>query len=179
MKNNKSNTTIIVTLSIIIFFLFIGGGFLLYTVLSDNSSSVGDSNSQLSGDDRLPEWITYLSGFDLTLTKSVWSNDQCNFEKISISSDDINKVFQKLSTSKITKYYYDDMPPTGTVCSNRFKLEYGANSISLEENGIVWVNDTTLSNKLDLVVNNTQGSGKGDYVYRFDVDFAEVINNIK
>ena len=180
MKNNKTNARLIVVLLLIICFLLIGGGFLVYKLLSNNSNNNSGVDEDFNNEStNFPEWVTYLTDYDLTLTKSVWSNEQCNFVEVNISSDDIDKVIQKLSTSKITKYYYGDMPPTGTVCSDRYQLKFGDKSISLEADGIAWVKDTTLSSKLDLVVSATQGSGQGDYVYRFDVNFADVINNIK
>lgn len=122
------------------------------------------------------EWINYLNQYNLTLIGSVWNADknECVFEKTSISSSDVKKIIDELSSQTITKYYYGNNPPTGTVCSDRYKITYNNNNVSLESDGIMWVNDQNLIKKLDLDVDNKIGS-TGEFVYQFDVDFAEII----
>ena len=53
----------------------------------------------------------------------------------------VKEIINELSSKKITKYYYGSFPPTGTVCSDRYMLEYDGNRISLEASGYMWVND--------------------------------------
>lgn len=43
----------------------------------------------------------------------------------------------------------------------------------------MWISDTVLASKLDLVVDTMSGSGTGNYVYCFNADFGDVINSYK
>ena len=157
-------------------------GYVVYDkvfVTEEENTNYQEDNSQ---DVSLPKWVNYLISFDLTLTESIWDTEdnECKFENVSISTYDLEKILVELSTKNLTKDYYGDISPSGTVCSDRFKLKYGDNTISLESGGVVWVDDSMLSNRLDLDVDNTDGSSNSvNYVYRFDVDFATLINNYK
>ena len=172
----KSNNKLVVTLLITIV-CFVVGGLLVYNFTFKNANS-NESLEEIENKE-LPEWAKYLEGFNLVLTESVWNQEkeECQFEKISISSNNFKKILNELSSANITKYYYGGNPPTGTICSERYKVEYGNNSISLEADGIAWVTDKTLSDKLDLTITDTNGTG--DYVYKFNIDFASVINKYK
>ena len=178
----KKSNIVIILLLVVVFGL---SGYIVYDkILSDNKENDKALTDNKENDNKendnikLSEWAIYLNNYELILTESVWNNDadECEFSKVSITSDNIKKVFAELSNKKITKKYYGDMPPTGTICSNRYKLQYGKNSISLEDGGVVWVNDDTLSSKLDLDVDSVVGTNTGGYVYLFDVDFAELIS---
>lgn len=129
-------------------------------------------------------WVDYLNIKNITIKNSVWNSEkeECHFEKNSMSSDDISRFIEQLANSKITKHYYGDVPPTGTVCSNRFTLEYENNKIGLESDGYVWISDDVLSSKIDLDVDDVtyaEGTTGGEYVCKFDVNFAEIIDNYR
>ena len=130
------------------------------------------------------EWVTYLKSKDINIKTSVWNSEkeECEFNSISITTENIKEIINKLSSSKITKYYYGNNPPVGTVCSDRFQLEYENNKINLEADGYMWIEDDILSNKIDLDVDNTiyeDNYTKENYVYKFDIDFANIFNNYK
>jgi hypothetical protein len=148
---------------------------------NEENENVNDTNNE---ENNSKEWVNYLKSKNVVVKTSVWNSekDECEFNSVSISSEDINKIIDKLSTNKITKYYYGNVPPTGTICSDRFTLEYENNKISLDADGYVWVNDDILFNKIDLDVDNTTYADnytEDSYVYKFDVNFADVFNNYK
>ena len=163
-------------ITIILAILVIGlTGYIVYDKVLSTKSANNLNNNE---DSDLSKWVNYLSQYDLTLTRSVWNSDkdECNFEKATIASSDVKKIIVELSSKEITKNYYGNNPPAGTICSDRYKLEYNNTNISLESDGVMWVTDQNLINKLDLDVDNFVGaSNGGEFVYLFDVDFAEII----
>ena len=157
---------------------------------NNNKNDLENNNSNINNNDtnneekNSKEWVNYLKSKNVVVKTSVWNSEkeECEFNSVSISSEDIKEIIDELSTNKITKYYYGNFPPTGTICSDRFTLEYENNKISLEADGYVWVNDDILSNKIDLDVDNTTYADnytEDSYVYKFDVNFADVFNNYK
>ena len=190
MENQKNNRGVIALLIVIIVILSALCVLLATGTISFKSDKVNDNevnenvNDTNNEENNSKEWVNYLKSKNVVVKTSVWNSekDECEFNSVSISSEDINKIIDKLSTNKITKYYYGNFPPTGTICSDRFTLEYENNKISLEADGYVWVNDDILSNKIDLDVDNTTYADnytEDSYVYKFDVNFADVFNNYK
>ena len=176
MESKKTNKKIVAVLIIIIICLVVGGGFVLYKVLSDapnsNLGNTENKNEHLTGNENnTTDWINYLTNQNLTLTKSVWDNakDECVYKKIELSTNDIKTLLTEFNKNKITKYYYGTTPPTGTTCSDRYKIEYNNKTINLESDGIMWVNDDALSSKIDLEVDETTGTVSNEYVYKLIV----------
>jgi len=137
-----------------------------------------------SVDTNYDEWVEYLNKQDLIIKSSVWNSDaeQCEFEIMFLSNDDIKNVVNNLSTQKITKYYYGSVPTTGTICSDRFLIEYGDNKLNLESDGSAWINDENLISKLDLVVDETiyaDDANNDNFVYIFENGFVSVFNEYK
>lgn len=184
MKRNAKNNGLVILLIVIILCLVVGGGFVLYK-LSTNTSNTNIGNQQnnnghLNGNENTSsQWIDYLVTQNLTLTKSIWDTekDECTYVKVDITKDNMQKMLNKLNESTITKYYYGTNPPAGTICSNNYRLEYGNKTINLETDGIMWVDDSNLSNKIDLAVDNFSGTISNEYVYQFAANFDSVINN--
>lgn len=185
MENQKNNKGIIVLLVIIIVILSVLCILFATGTISFKSNNLDndDNNENISDNTEKNDksWIDYLNSKNIVVKTSVWNleKEDCEFKVVDISSEDFKKIVDDLSNIKITKYYYGN-PPTGTICSDRFTLEYDNNKIWLEADGYVWIDDNILSNKIDLDVDNityADNYTEDGYVYKFDVDFANIFNS--
>jgi len=166
----KKTNIIIIILMLLVLGL---SGYIVYDKVlntEDGNTNYRDNNNQNDGNEVdnnnqdvnienivLPEWVNYLTGFDLVLTESVYDHNknECVDEKVSISQSDLKKVLAELSTKELTKNYYGSMPPVGSACNGLFRLTYGENSIQFQITGDFSTNDKVLDSKLDLDINGT------------------------
>lgn len=158
---------------------------MVVVLFATNAISFNDNSNDDVVDNGNKDWVDYLKTKNIVVKASEYNsqNNECEFKDISLSFNDVKEIINELSSKKITKYYYGSFPPTGTICSDRYMLEYDGNRISLEASGYMWVNDDNLSNKIDLDVDNVdyaEGADYTSYVYKFDTEFKDIIdNNIK
>ena len=148
-------------------------------LLSDNDDSLLNNDEAEQYDNNDSVWFEYLKGRDIIIKKSVWDyeKDDCQYENISMTKEMVNNIIDELSLKKVTKYYYFN-PPVGAICSDNFRLEYDEQRIDINSN-VFWINDETLSEKLDLGVDNIIYDDNADgnnYVYKFEANFMDILN---
>ena len=191
MENQKSNKAVITLLIIIIVILstlcvLFATDTIILNSNKVNNNEVTNNNTATDVENNnngtnIKGWVNYLKNKNIIVKTSAWDStkDVCEFNTVYIDSEDINKIIDKLSTTKITKYYYGSFPPVGTVCSDRFILEYENHKIRLEADGYIWIDDDLLSNKIDLdvdITNYADNYTEDSYVYKFDANFADIFN---
>lgn len=205
MKSNGKNIIIVLMSIIIVILLVLVVLFATNTINFNTNDDVinnNDNNNQITENDNNEniednsdkimyyglenkDWIDYLKNKNVVVKMSEYNyeKDECQYKNISLSSDQIKKIIDELSLTKITKSYYG-IYPGGSVCSGNFKLEYDGINIEFDSSGNMWVDDDILSDKMDLDIDYVEyrfGAEENDYayVYKFDIEFKDIIDEYR
>lgn len=147
-----------------------------------------NANKELTNDKELinaskdAEWVDYLKKQDIVIKTPVWNTekDECEYKEVSISTENVDKMLDEMSKKQITKYYYGDTPPTGTICSDRVSFVYEEHTVNMDPDGYVWINDDELYTKIALDVDNifsVDNVYEGIYIYKFEGGLTDIFKS--
>lgn len=159
--------------------------------VNDSNNNVVDENNEDNSDKVIyyglenKDWIDYLRKKNVVVKMSAYNyeKEECEYNNISLSSDQIVKILDELSLAKITKSYYGYYPG-GWACPGNFKLEYEGINVEFDSSGNMRVYDDILSNKIDLDLDYVEyrfGAEENNYAYfyRLDIKFKDIVDKYR